>query len=414
MLVNEIDQLLIKISERASSSRGFNRKLEITLRNIVDDVTIIANKNASNRGYCLTFIIPEDVVTKKIIPLLNMTEEEIRIAVATTWKMPLEARVKSRPYFMTLSLLFAYAARIDNKNIATYVTKLLLFKNWNSHLRKSFPKECNTEIMAYVIANMPSKQFIVTKYSNPLEMIEKHFAPSILKKYFEDVRKHSENSVKVFNQTHVRIGQVFRSGRSVNLQTKKVGAKTGLAPLYYAAHKDNKRIKTSSGASSEDSFLDFTSSHSYELVTSETLQLMRNTIDPTYDKAFHDAINKSKINVKKKTIDIITQTFYTVSRNAMYDDAISLFVTRLGDDLSKACSSEFYQIVKRKIVSSKHNIYVTRLKDVEDRILDDIFRINFPDAIPFMEWSNIYKANFRELITYIVAFYVSRVICSKG
>jgi len=413
MQINEIDQLMIKLSERASSIRGFNRKLEITLRNIVDDVTTIANKNASNRGYCLTFIIPEDKITQKIIPLLALTEEEIRVGVATAWKMPLEARVKSRPYFMVLSLLFAYAARIDNKNIAKYATKLLLFKNWNSHLRKSFPKECNSEIMAYVIANMPSKQFLVTKFSNPLELIEKHFVSKIMTKYYSDVQKDSVNSMKVFNQTHNRIGQVFRSGRTVNLQTKQVGAKTGLAPLYYSAHRDNNRIKISSG-NAEDSFLDFTSSHSFEIVTSETLQLMRNTIDPMYDKPFYNAINKSKINVKKKTIDIITDTFYTVSRNAMYDDAISLFVTRLGDDLSKSCSDDYYQIVKRKIVSSKHNIYVNRLKDVEDKILDDIFRINFPDAIPFMEWSNMYKANFRELITYIIAFYVARVICHKG
>lgn len=412
MKINEIDTLIIKMSERASSVRGFNRKLELTLRNIVKEVTNIANSNASTKGYCLTFIVPEDKIQEQILPILQLDVNEIRVAVADAWKTPLTARVKTRPYVVILSLLIAYAARYDIKKIGEHAIELLLIMNWNQHLRKSFPKECNPEIMAYVIANMASKQFTVTKYSDPLEMIEKHFVPAMMKKYFADTKNNSELTKRISDQAFSRIGQIFRSGQVVNLNTKERSAKTGIAVLYYEAHRNNNRIRQNKADSEKDMF-DFTTSHSLDDLTAEILQVMRHTIDPVYDKRFYHAIERSNINIKKANIDIIISNFYTIQRDNLYEDAVSMFVSRIQDDLSKACSNEYYQIVKRKIVSSKHNIYVSKLKELEDRILEDIFKVSFPNALPFHKWGPVYKTNFRELITYVIAFYVSKTICSR-
>jgi len=410
---NPIDDLLLKISDKASNSKNFNRKLNIEMRNIVSNVTNIANKSASVKGYCMSFIVPRSEFLKLIPPLLGLSEAEIKVGMETAWEQPVNARVKGSSYILTLALVYNYAAMINDKALASYAIQLLLFRNWTAIHKKTWKLECNPEIMSYVIAHIPSKQYTVSKYSNPLQLIEKHLTPGIIKKYFEATKRDSLISKRVNDQVYSRVFALFYKNNTVDLKTNTKSHKAGLAAWYYDAHKNNKRIKIATSSDAESGIEDFTSVHSTVEITKDVTRLIISTFDPEYDKEFDAVIKATTIGVKQTIVDTLLKAFYKPKYKNLIEDMVSLILTRMNQHLNKICTSEFYPLVRSSIVVSKNNMLVSKIKtDLADKIISDIFKENFTSKLPYEKWSLPRKASYRAVLIYAVAYNIRQVVCN--
>jgi len=84
---------------------------------------------------------------------------------------------------------------------------------------------------------------------------------------------------------------------------------------------------------------------------------------------------------------------------------------RMDAPKSIICSDSFYSVVKRMIVSSKHNSEVNQIKAVVDNVLTTVFSTNFSVPSDYNAWSKMSKAQFRKIIIYCIAYNISRSVC---
>jgi hypothetical protein len=270
--------------------------------------------------------------------------------------------------------------------------------------------------MRYVIANMSGK-FLATKYDNPLSLLTQYLAPTLIQKYSSYVVKDTTASKKLFEQSWARISQLFISDRRPDLETGKTIGHSGLAPLYFKAKNSGLKIskpnvyKDVEGEGGQST--DFYSSHEFDEMISTSLNYIIMNLDPKYDDDFLNKIHQLT-SVNLEPAKIILKAIHNNKYNNYIRDLIELMFRQL-DIVKKAdiCSPNFvFNLIKKKIISSKHSKNINELKKIGDLLLTQIFK-DYVTNINYLDYSQPRQGHLRKVIFYGLAYNINKSICNK-
>lgn len=415
MQINPIDQLLNEFVIKLKNSPQLEKLLQLEMENLVRKIHI--NSIASSDGYCTKLKVPESDFLALLIKL-DIDIEKMQQIFITTWNVPSTAHMVTNPYYHGLCFITLYGVRYNNEILQKHAMTLLLSKIWNGRLAKLIPF-CDADVMRYVVANLTGK-YTFRKYDGPLDMILRYFVPGMLKKYGPMIKEDSKLTKKLLDQSWGRIRQLFLQQGGPSLATGGYEARAGINPLYYDAHKKNLRIskpKISSGAGGDDNIpagVDFYSGGEYDEIIDNLVNYIVVNIQPNYDNKFVEFIkNDSTVNL------IIIKSVLTNLHNVKYSDEIRdllelMFRQLKLQDINEVCKPNFISdVIKRKIISSKHAVTIIELKDAADRILTKIFT-DYIKIVPYSTYSSPRKGHIRKVIFYGLAYNMQKFLCSGG
>lgn len=407
-----IDQLVIEIQNNCKQ----NPKLQNTIKLELDKLVrkLFADAIGQYTGWCMTFKIPHGPVLN-LYSLIGVDKAKLHSACLYQWKHPSDAHMLNDAYYQILILLTLYGVREHKEDIISKnAMVLLLAKIWNGR-KKKYIEFCNPDVMRYVVANM-SRKYLAKKYDNPMSVIVNHFAPTIIKKYGPIINADSSRTKRLFEQSWNRIRQVFISDMAPNIKTGKPEGRSGLAPLYHkykdldckiSAPKPGAILKDDGTLQSIDQY----TSHNYDQMIGEILNYIIMGLNHTYDDAFIRFVNR-KANTKAETIKILLNSIHSTRYNDYIQDILELMFSQLQiGERGDICGPNFYDIVKRRIISSKHSPNVTQLKKIVDLLLERIF----DDKVQYKaygEYSTPNRNRLRKIIFYGFAYNIRKYACS--
>lgn len=417
MPIGTIEELLQHIDAQVQNNPALFQNIKLELSKITR--IVYADAITQNTGYCMTFKIPEMQVYE-LLNLLNLDKNTVKQTFIADWNVPSTSHMVTNVYYHTLLLLFAYGIRKKDETIQKNALTLILIKLWNGR-RIKFIKYCNPDIMRYVIANLNGK-YNARKYESPMTVILQHFVPTLIKKYGERINRDPKATKTLFEQSWVRFTQTFISRKIVDLETGVKKARSGLAPLYYAASEQNLRISKAGSnvdavnTDNEASHSDYYSSDDNdELISQITNNIVMNfNAISSYDKEFLKFLNEvTKVN--SQSIEILLGGMHNIEYTEYIHEIIELMFKQLTGNLNpeNICSPNFINVtIKKRIISSKHSIIVTQLKNMVDMLLEKIF----DKVVVYYKYSSYSlprQGHLRKIIFYGIGYNMQKFIC-KG
>ena len=429
---NPIDVIIDELYQWDKDGK-FLAQLELKIRTILRDVLVRASDNY-NDSYCMTFNIPNTKIQSLLDDLPFTNQSQLLYAMVKGWEQePGVGKMREHPFYITLIYIAIYALRrLSNKYkpednpIVKDIQLLIMFRLWNGQRQRYIPI-CQPEVVKYVVSEKMNKNYLAHKYETPLQLLKKNYIdgeissrgvarPTIPKTYFPKIAKDSKESIQMIDAPYKRIRQLFVSTRAVNLIKNNATYTSGIASLYHEASRNNERINTAKvQQGDDDNASDITSgfsSSSYDNLVETVVNYITMNSNPFYDKDFHvfldEELKKMKPDMKNKMLKAIHKVEY----DSYLTDLLENILARLsGTNKSDFCSPLFFKgVVKRKIVSSKHNPEVNKIKTAATAMINDVFITNFDDN-RFMGWSDTQKSLFINLVVYAICYNLRRKIC---
>lgn len=382
---------------------------------------VYADAISQNAGYCMTFKIFESQILE-LVERFNLTQDQIKDAFVTDWGVAnIDAYMVKNVYYHVLLLLFVLGLRKRNEIIQKDALLLVLIKLWNGR-RIKFIRYCNQDVMRYVIANLNGK-YLARKFDSPINMILQHFIPTLISKYGERINSNPAATKTLFDTSWVRFTQIFVSKKVPDLQTGIKYGKSGLAPLYYEANKNNLKISKSGSnvdsvnTDNEVKHSDFYSINDNDEIISGLVNyiVMNFNAASSYDPKFFDFVNQVSM-VNHKAIELLVNGMHNIQYSDYIREIVELMFKQLSGNISKSdiCQPQFItEVVKKKFISSKHSIIITQLKNIIDKLLERIFEKNVP-AYRYEDYSAPRKGHLRKIIFYSMAYNIQKFICTMS
>lgn len=398
------------MEDEAEKNPKFEKQLKTKLQNIVLTTYTSSIHRPEGFGYGSKFKIPNKEVLQ-LITDLGYTKEQLSIAFKSQWIYPNTAMMYDDPYYHIIVLICLYGARHNNEDLAKNALTIGLFKIWNGRLSSAI-RWCNQSIMKYVIANMLTGKHLAKKYNDPASLIMKYFTPTLLYKYIPMIKGDSDYTKLFYNQWYVRINQIFYQNFTPDLNNKgKPKALSGLAVLYYKAAEQGLRSysqKSDSDGGGDDEMssieTSMTSHISDELISEITMYITMNySVD--YTTQFKSFLkNESKLN--ENSINNILAGLHKTDSELMHD-FVTIMINVLNlNSAADALSPNFFNLVKQKLISSKHTENVINLKKIADIILTTILKQYM--SINYKQFSDVRQSQLRKSLIYAVAYNIQK------
>lgn len=409
--VNPIDLVLQKLHATFKADPRLERSIQLELEKLVrmtyqDSIT-------QKTGWCMLLKVPHLAVIN-LFKKLTLDEKTIKRMFLDQFNIPGDPFMWGNSYYHILLLLVLYGVKYGNDSMAKNAEILVLLKLWNGRRSHLIPY-CDPDTMRYVVANLSGRSYF-KKFDSPMTLLMSHFAPTLLKKYGSQMRLNSDVIKRFFDQSFGRLRQLFIQDRAPDLKSGIVKARAGIATLYFAAKDKGYKLSSSKMRSNlDDDFdvVDFYSSGEFdEIIESITNYIIIN-IQPKYDKSVIDFIhNQSHVN--KNIINLLLTSMHSVKYQKHIQEILELFLRQLQvNDKFDVCIPDFLSnVVKRKVVASKHSPVVMQFKtligDLTEKIFDD--KINYAR---YCEYSDPIRGQLRKIIIYGIAYNLQKFICSK-
>ena len=262
--------------------------------------------------------------------------------------------------------------------------------------------------MAYVIQNLNNK-YIASKHETPFEMLLHHFVPTVYTKYKSYLLKDSRETKRLFEAAHNRIRQIFRSDPAVDLTTSTTKYRSGLQPLYYEAKHKNLKITTTSMNADTDISASLSSTQMSDDI--DSIVHLISMDQPSYNTTFINYVIDQSTAQKYNVVRILNSL-----HNLQYHDFIreiceSIF-KRIEDlKQNEICTEKFYDLVQTKIISSKHNPDVTRIKDLCDKLLTDMLKTKIASPVNYDLFKNTTRAKLRRVVILGIVYNIQKFKC---
>ena len=311
-----------------------------------------------DQGYCASFDIPEKQV-KELIELVGLNEDELKEIFDKELGFPKDTKMYGNPYYHILLLLYYVYKKLRMDRPAKMALYLILIRVWNGRKYK-YIKYCNTKIMEYVIQNLITRRHLASKYRTPSELISVYFVTTLDKKYGSLVLSDYKKLKLLFNQCFVRIDQLYNNPQ-----------KTGIANLYYKAHKEGLAVST---MKNEEGLVDIEGEHE-KLI--KYAQFIANSIvldAPAYSSNFIDFIN-TKTRVSKDLIKKMLECLHKPTHKEQIYELLLLFFGRIKVVSVRALCGELQNVINfvdRLFLSSKHNPDVEHYKSILRELTKEI------------------------------------------
>lgn len=411
-----IDILVEKIHQQFKNSPDLERDIKFELDKL--NRKIFSTSITQHQGWCITYKIPQIEVTNLALKL-NLDLDNIKKSFVTQWKIP---NVSSSPLFMygntyyhILLLFITYGLNYNNELLSKAALTLFCCKIWNGRRQKYIPY-CNPDIMRYVVMNAGGKKY-ARIYDTPLHMIITKTVPNLLEKYGPEIKKDSTKTINILNQSHSRIRQLFVSDMSPNIRTGRSEANSGLAPEYFEASKKGLKLSNIKIVSSEDDdtqSINQYSTHSHEEMITDITNYISMNIDPKYDSNIIQFINKMT-TTRPGHIKLILLSIHSIKYEDFIHDLIGLLFKQLQVNNKKdICVPTFLvELVKKRVISSKHSTIITQLKSLLDLLLEKIFK----DTVGYRDYtlySTPSRGKLRNIIIYGLCYNIQKYICSES
>jgi len=411
-----IDVIIEKIRQQFKKSPEIERDIKFELEKLNRKIFQISI--TQNQGWCTTFKIPQLEISA-LSNKLNLTLDEIKHAFVSQWKIPVHNNptlfMYGNIYYHMLLLLILYGLRYDNETMSKSALTLFCCKLWNGRRQRHIPY-CNPDIMRYVVANASGKKY-VRIYDSPLQMITIKYVPSLLSKYGNDIIKDSSKTINILNQAHNRLRQLFVQDMSPNIKTGRSEANSGIAAEYFEASKQGLKIsnpKLMTKDDNEGQSIEQYSTHIHEEMINEISNYIIMNIDPKYDSNIIQFINKMT-TTRPGHVQVILSAVHSIKYEDYIHDIIGLLFKQLQiTSRSEVCSPTFLvELVKKRVISSKHSAVITQLKLILDRLLEAIFK----DKIGYRDYtlySTPSRGKLRNIIIYGLCYNIQKYVCSEA
>jgi len=411
---SRIDVVLKDLQDHFRNTSDSDQKLKVELENIIRKVYV--DSINQNKGYCISFKnVEADVLN--LYDKYGLDQAKVSEAFAKDWEIPKTAYMANNPYYHILLLIVLYALKKNNEKIAKDAMTIFMIKTWNGRKSK-FIKYCDVDTMRYVIANLSGK-FYARKYDSPLLMISEKFAPSLIETYKRRVLTDSKNTKRLFDQAFVRIRQIFVQGMKPDI-TGGGGSKAtgGIAHLYHEAKKkgysiSSPKVMQNSGDDSAISSLEMYTSDSHEEAINNITTFIIINHNPRYSPQFISYVSQVSKNGIRSQIEILLKSIHNIRYQAHIKEILGLMFKQLPVfEKQELCSPKFYDIVKQKIISSKHSPNVTQIKQLADMLLVEIFN-NDIKTVSYNDYSPPVRGKCRAIIFLGFAYNIQNYICRK-
>jgi hypothetical protein len=407
-----IDDILIKL-QKYISDHGGDKALTVSVEKLVRKVRL-DSVGEFNKGFCMRFNIPTNEVLAVFDAVDSFGREEINSAFISQWEIPSGTHMYSDQYYHNLLLLINYGMIAKNEPLTKAAQTLMMIKLWNGRSIGSI-RWCDPDVMQYVTSQMMNRKSLPHKHPNPFEMIINHFVPTILTKYTSYVVRDSSQTKTLFNQSFNRLRQLFRSDSIPDPASGKPRYRSGLQPLYFKAKEQGLKFSTMRANPTDGegpAVGDMLSSSGFDEQIENVTNYIIMNISPNYDKDFLEFVNKES-TIKLASIEKIIKSLHSHKYADHVREVVELTFSRLSDTgKSKFCSPNFLtDIIKKRIISSKHTRDVIQLKKIIDDLLVEILDDQFESHQKYKVWSNTQKSQWRRVIIYAIGYNIQKQIC---
>lgn len=415
MVGSQIEVVMKDLENHFKNTSDTDAKLQIQLNNIIRKIYI--DSINQNKGYCISFKNVESEVLN-LFNILDLDQPKVSNAFAVDWKLPTTAHMINNPYYHILLIITAYSIRHKHEKLGLDALTLLFIKMWNG--RKSrFIKYCDVDTMRYVIANLSGK-FHAQKFDTPLQMITQHFAPTVLKKYSPYVERDVVELKRIFDQAFGRIRQLFVQGMKPDIYDVdgKSKATSGLSVFYHEAKAkglsiSSPKIMQHGDSENEQSELDMYTSSAYEEAIVNITSYIVINHNPKYEPAFINYVSSITKDALKQQLVILLSTIHNIRYTDHIKEILALMFKQLPIfNKTELCSMNFYEIVRRKIISSKHSTENVQIKQIADLLLEEIFK-NDIKSVQYSTYSAPIRGKFRTIIFLGFAYNIQQYICKN-
>jgi hypothetical protein len=398
----------LKLYEQFKEKVKNDKSLE---RKILNDFTILyhdiyTHSMKSDKNYCHRFIIPTAKVLK-IFQIVGFTEQDLDNAVTTEWQLPKEVIMRHDPYYQILTFLIYYGIKNNNDKLVKLSYIFMLIRLWNGRLGR-FLKYCDEKIMKYVITYMGSNRHLFKKYPSPFNLINDYFIPTILSKYEPIIKNNYLKLNTLLDQGHDRIKQIFVYNPIVNIQSGKKEASGGILYLYIKAKNENLYLSTPK-ISEEQNYDEYITINNRETIIQQTCNEMSMNPNPTYAQDFIKSLNE-RLTISVKSIELILKALHKYDYYDLIQEILLIMLAQLKINVkTELCSTNFYTLVDRNIISSKNNKDSKKLQELINNLLVKIF----DDVIhkKFDSFSNVQQIKLRNLIILGLAYNLRKINC---
>jgi hypothetical protein len=416
MVIKPIDNMVFELEKSFKDNPKLELMIKLELGNLVRK--IYSESISQQTGWCMTFKVPE-VAILNLLPKINIDQQKLKMNFMSQWKIPTNKNIHmvANPYYHILILFTVYGLKHRNKQLIDSSMTLLLCKIWNGRKQRHIP-HCNPDVMRYVVANLSGKYW-ARKFDSPMLMIMNHYVPTLIKKYGDDINKDTDKTKRLFEQSWGRIRQIFISDMAPDIKTGKSIGRSGLSPLYFNAIKDGSSISTPKirssigdneiGSSIDDQY----TSHSHEELIDNISNYIVMNVRPKYDQFFIQFVNRAT-TARPTQITLILNNMHSIKYSSYIRDILELMFKQIKYiDKSQICNQSFFtEVIKKKIISSKHSQTINQLKNITDLLLEKIFKdkIAYRD---FTEYSNPQRGKLRQITFYGFGYNMQKHICSS-
>ena len=410
---SKIDVVLNDLRNHFKTTSDSEQKLKVELENIIRKVYV--DSINQNKGYCISFKNVETDVLN-LYTQLDLDQPKVSAAFATDWVIPSTAYMANNPYYHVLLLIILHCIHTRNIKIANDAMTVFLLKTWNGRKTKFIPY-CNIDTMRYVIANLSGK-FYARKYDSPLLMLSDKFAPTLIEKYKDRILRDSKQTKRIFDQAFVRIRQIFVQNMKPDLSAGgQSRASGGIAALYHEAKGKGYSISSPRVLSSNDenqmSTLEMYTSDSHEEAINNITTYIIINHNPVYSPQFTQYVSRVSKNGIQSQIEILLKSIHNIRYQEYIKEILGLMFKQLPIfEKQELCSPRFYEIVKQKIISSKHSPNVTQIKQIADLLLVEIFN-NRIKSVSYNDYSPPVRGKCRSIIFLGFAYNIQNYLCRK-
>lgn len=413
MKVKPIDALIDSMNSKFKEDPTLENKVRMKLKKVVHGT--YSDAIAQTTGYCMTLKVFESEVLSINALLGFNVQTDIKNSFVEQWDVPANAYMVGNPYYHTLILLVIYGLRSNKTDICENATYLILTKIWNGR-RTHYIPYCNADIMRYAISQLSGK-YLARSYDSPISLVMKHFTPSLLKTYGEEIKRDSTRSKRFFDQCYGRLRQVFVQNMAPDIKTGKSKARSGLAVAYYNSHEQGLKISKPQISTGDDGVVDqteFYSSSDYDQIIDNLTHYITVNSHPTYPEQFLTFLrNESTVNVE--SIKMILNTMHNTKYYDFIRDILQLSLKQLQiQNRSEVCAPNFLtQTIRQRLISSKHAVNIVRLKKVVDLLLQSIYAAEF-SYVDYTSYSAPRQTHLRKIILYSIGFNMQRYLCQQN
>lgn len=407
MSVNLIDVYIKAIIDK-SSTVNLIPVIRTSLQRAIHTVQIdMLNTKKRSDGYCGTFLIPEKAVLTVFDQFGVFTLKDLTSAFSAQWAVPVSAHMHNNPYYHVLCFCILLGAKVNDDKLCESAISLLLFKLWNGRRVGAIPY-CDAETMAYVISQM-SYRFHVKKYDSPFNMIVDYFVPTILTKYKPYILKDSTETKRLFEASHNRLRQLFRSNGTIDMNTGKEIYLSGIQPLYFEAKE--KKLKISNTITNAENVEDSLSANAFDdKIETITDYIIMNS-NPQYPPEFIKFLKDQSKTYDARIVAIIKAMHSRAYRDLIRDILHHMFNRMNFINKQIICNPTFMDTVQKSIISSKHNIDVNQAKDLADHLLSNILQTKLDKPVDYFSYLDTNRSQLRRIIFYTIAYNIKSSTC---